>query len=177
MSRAVCQRFRGRKPATSTSPRASALSPRCEVRGTVNPFAQALDARPHGEGDRRRLPPLSTYSGKYAGYGITKGALSFDVHYKIDNRRLTASNKLVLDQLTFGEHVDSPSATKLPICSRSRCSRTATAPSISTCRCRLARRSRVLRVRNRRPDHRQPHHQGDHAPFALIGGDRREPRR
>src|SRR4029453_12237148 len=61
------------------------------------------------------LPPLSTYSGKYAGYGITKGALSFEVHYKIDNRRLTASNKLVLDQLTFGDRVDSPTATKLPI--------------------------------------------------------------
>jgi hypothetical protein len=53
--------------------------------------------------------------GNYAGYGITKGALSFEVHYKIDKRRLTASNQLVLDQLTFGEHVDSPSATKLPI--------------------------------------------------------------
>ena len=37
------------------------------------------------------------------------------MHYKIDNRKLAASNKLVLDQLTFGDHVDSPTATKLPV--------------------------------------------------------------
>ena len=86
-----------------------------EVRGTVNPFAPALTLDLTAKATGVDLPPLSTYSGKYAGYGITKGALSFDVHYKIDNRRLTASNKVVLDQLTFGDHVDSPSATKLPI--------------------------------------------------------------
>jgi uncharacterized membrane protein len=86
-----------------------------EVRGTVNPFAQALTLDLTAKATGVDLPPLSTYSGKYAGYGITKGALSFDVHYKIENRRLAASNKVVLDQLTFGDHVDSPSATKLPI--------------------------------------------------------------
>ena len=86
-----------------------------EVRGTVNPFAPALTLDLTAKATGVDLPPLSTYSGKYAGYGITKGALSFDVHYRIDNRRLTASNKVVLDQLTFGDHVDSPSATKLPI--------------------------------------------------------------
>ena len=37
------------------------------------------------------------------------------MHYKIDNRKLAASNKLVLDQLTFGERVESPTATKLPV--------------------------------------------------------------
>lgn len=86
-----------------------------EVRGTLNPFAQELTLDLTAKATGVDLPPLSTYSGKYAGYGITKGALSFEVHYKIDNRRLTASNKLVLDQLTFGERVDSPTATKLPI--------------------------------------------------------------
>jgi uncharacterized protein involved in outer membrane biogenesis/uncharacterized membrane protein len=86
-----------------------------EVHGTVNPFAQALTLDLTGKATNVDLPPLSAYSVKYAGYGITKGALSFEVHYKIDNRRLTASNKLVLDQLTFGDRVDSPTATKLPI--------------------------------------------------------------
>jgi uncharacterized protein involved in outer membrane biogenesis/uncharacterized membrane protein len=86
-----------------------------EVHGTVNPFAQALTLDLTAKATGVDLPPLSTYSGKYAGYGITKGALSFDVHYKIDNRRLVASNKLVLDQLTFGDRVESPTATKLPI--------------------------------------------------------------
>jgi len=86
-----------------------------EIRGTLNPFARELSLDLTAKASGIDLPPLTSYSGKYAGYGITKGALSFEVHYKLDKRRLTASNQLVLDQLTFGEHVDSPSATKLPI--------------------------------------------------------------
>src|SRR4029079_6911446 len=62
------------------------------------------------------LPPLTPYSVKYAGYGIEKGKLTFDVHYKIEDRKLTATNRLVLDQLTFNrERIDSPTATKLPV--------------------------------------------------------------
>jgi len=52
---------------------------------------------------------------KYAGYGIEKGKVSFDVRYRVDNRKLVAQNRLVLDQLTFGERVESPTATKLPV--------------------------------------------------------------
>ena len=80
-----------------------------------NPFARELSLDLTAKATGVDLPPLTTYSGKYAGYGITKGALSAEVHYKIENRRLTASNQIVLDQLTFGERVDSPTATKLPI--------------------------------------------------------------
>jgi len=38
-----------------------------------------------------------------------------DVHYRIEDRKLQADNHLFLDQLTFGERVDSPTATKLPV--------------------------------------------------------------
>jgi hypothetical protein len=38
-----------------------------------------------------------------------------DVKYFIENRKLSAENRVVLDQLTFGEKVDSPTATKLPV--------------------------------------------------------------
>ena len=55
------------------------------------------------------------YSAKYAGYGIEKGQLTFDVHYQVENRKLSAENRLVLDQLTFGPRVESPTATKLPV--------------------------------------------------------------
>ncbi|MBP1725217.1 MAG: hypothetical protein H6Q51_515 [Deltaproteobacteria bacterium] len=41
--------------------------------------------------------------------------LSFNVDYKIANRKLKADNQLILDQLTFGEKVESPTATKLPV--------------------------------------------------------------
>jgi hypothetical protein len=61
------------------------------------------------------MNPFSPYSGKYVGYGIVSGKLSFNVKYKVENRKLTAQNKIILNQLTFGEKVESPQATKLPV--------------------------------------------------------------
>ena len=81
-----------------------------EIRGTLEPFARELALDLTAKATGIDLPPLTAYSGKYAEYGIIKGTLSFEVPYKIDNRKLSASNKLVLDQLTFGERVDSPTA-------------------------------------------------------------------
>jgi hypothetical protein len=49
------------------------------------------------------------------GYGIEKGKLSFNVKYKVENRKLDAENKIILNQLTFGQKVESPDATKLPV--------------------------------------------------------------
>jgi uncharacterized protein involved in outer membrane biogenesis len=61
------------------------------------------------------LTSLSAYSGKYAGYAIDKGKLSLFVNYKIENDLLEAQNRVFLDQLTFGDRVDSPDATSLPV--------------------------------------------------------------
>ena len=86
-----------------------------DIRGTINPFADNLHLDLTATASDVDLPPLTPYSIKYAGYGIEKGKLSMQVHYKVDDRKLSASNKLRLDQLTFGAHVDSPTATKLPV--------------------------------------------------------------
>lgn len=61
------------------------------------------------------MTSFSTYSGKYAGYAIDKGKLSVFVKYKIENDQLNAENRVFLDQLTFGDQVESPDATKLPV--------------------------------------------------------------
>lgn len=61
------------------------------------------------------LTSFSSYSGKYAGYLIEKGKLSLFVKYKIENDQLEAENRIFLDQLTFGDPVESPDATKLPV--------------------------------------------------------------
>lgn len=62
------------------------------------------------------LAPFSPYAGKYAGYAIERGKLSTQVHYRIDaDGRLQADNQVVLNQLSFGEKIDSPDATKLPV--------------------------------------------------------------
>jgi len=96
------------------SGRVEATAP-VDVRGTVNPFARELQLDLVGKATDVDLPPLTPYSVKYAGYGIQKGKLSFEVRYRIEDRKLAATNKLKLDQLTFGERVDSPTATKLPV--------------------------------------------------------------
>lgn len=85
------------------------------IEGRIQPFARELSLALAAKARDIELPPLSPYAAKYAGYGITKGKMSFDVDYTIADRKLEAKNRLVLDQLTFGERVDSPDATKLPV--------------------------------------------------------------
>ncbi len=85
------------------------------IRGTVNPLiakpALDLTASAHDI----ELTNLTPYSAKYAGYPITKGKLNVDLHYKLDNDQLNANNHIFIDQLTFGDHVDNNTATKLPV--------------------------------------------------------------
>jgi hypothetical protein len=85
------------------------------IAGTINPLKSdlSLDIKANVKG--MELAPLSPYSGRYIGYGIEKGKLSFEVAYQIEQRKLTAQNRLILDQLTFGDKIDSPIATKLPV--------------------------------------------------------------
>lgn len=61
------------------------------------------------------MTSFSPYSGKYAGYGIEKGKLSLFVNYKIENDQLQAENRVFIDQLTFGDAIESAEATKLPV--------------------------------------------------------------
>ena len=87
-----------------------------EVSGRIHPFAKDLSLDIKAKARDVDLPPLTPYSVKYAGYGIDKGKLTFDVHYRVENRKLTAENRLVLDQLTFNpQRIDSATATKLPV--------------------------------------------------------------
>ncbi len=86
-----------------------------EISGRINPLAAELFLDLRANARDIDLPPLTPYAAKYAGYGIEKGKLSMEVAYRIEGRKLNAENRLVLDQLTFGEKVDSPDATKLPV--------------------------------------------------------------
>lgn len=61
------------------------------------------------------LVQVSPYSGKYAGYALDKGKLSFDLNYSVSQAELDGENKMVIDQLTLGEKVESEDALKLPI--------------------------------------------------------------
>ncbi|HDR9485157.1 TPA: DUF748 domain-containing protein [Burkholderia aenigmatica] len=85
------------------------------IKGSVNPLIEkpALDltATAHDI----ELTNLTPYSAKYAGYPITKGKLNVDLHYALENDQLKANNHIFIDQLTFGDHVENDTATKLPV--------------------------------------------------------------
>lgn len=86
-----------------------------EIAGQLNPLAKDLFLDIKGEARDIDLPPLTPYAAKYAGYGIEKGKLAFKVDYRIKDRKLEANNTVILDQLTFGERIETPTATKLPV--------------------------------------------------------------
>ncbi|HEX6439662.1 MAG TPA: DUF748 domain-containing protein [Candidatus Binatia bacterium] len=86
-----------------------------DIDGKINPLGEELYLDIVADAREIEMNPFSPYSGKYVGYGIESGKLSFNVKYKVENRKLTAQNKIILNQLTFGEKVESPQATKLPV--------------------------------------------------------------
>lgn len=86
-----------------------------DIQGKINPLSKDLYLEIAADAREIELNPMSPYSIKYVGYGIERGKLSFKVKYKVENRKLDAQNQIILDQLTFGEKVESPTATKLPV--------------------------------------------------------------
>ncbi len=99
----------GNKPALADlelSGKAQQTAP-LEITGKLNPLAKPLELDITAKMRELDLPPLSPYSVRYAGHGIERGKLSMDVTYKITpNGQLTATNKLVLNQLKFGDPVE-----------------------------------------------------------------------
>lgn len=86
-----------------------------DIQGKLNPLSKDLYMDIAADAREIELNPMSPYSIKYVGYGIERGELSFKVKYKVENRKLDAQNQIILNQLTFGEKVESPTATKLPV--------------------------------------------------------------
>ena len=86
-----------------------------EITGTFNPFAATSFADIRVSFRDIDLVPMTPYFVKYAGYAVQKGRLTMDVAYKLNEKKLEAQNSIVVDQFTFGEKVDSPTATKLPV--------------------------------------------------------------
>jgi hypothetical protein len=86
-----------------------------EITGKINPLIKDLFADMKIRFKDIELSPVTPYSSKYVGYPILKGKLTFDVSYLIDKRKLDAQNKVFIDQLTFGDKVESPDAIKAPV--------------------------------------------------------------
>lgn len=85
------------------------------INGTINPLVKPPFLDMTATTRDVDLTNFTTYSLKYAGYPIVKGKLNVDLHYLLDHNKLDANNHIFIDQFTFGDHVDSPTATGLPV--------------------------------------------------------------
>lgn len=85
------------------------------ITGTVNPLAEELFADLAIRFRDIDLTPMSPYSGTFIGYLIAKGKLNLELDYKINEGRIDADNRIIIDQLTLGDRVESEQATSLPV--------------------------------------------------------------
>jgi hypothetical protein len=86
-----------------------------EITGKINPLKEDLYVDIKARFKDMELSPTTPYAGKYVGYTVEKGKLSFDLKYLIVKKKLESQNYIFLNQLTLGEKVESPHATKLPV--------------------------------------------------------------
>jgi hypothetical protein len=83
--------------------------------GTIQPFAPKKFTDIAVTFRNIAMTPLSPYTATFAGRKIASGKLSLDLQYKLDNSQLAGENKVVLEQFTLGERVESPTALDLPL--------------------------------------------------------------
>ncbi len=83
--------------------------------GRINPFKENLYVNLHTSLTDLDLSPMTPYAGTYVGYAVDKGKLSLDLTYLIDRKNLDSQNNIFIDQFTFGQGMESPRATKLPV--------------------------------------------------------------
>ncbi|MDE3220929.1 MAG: DUF748 domain-containing protein [Nitrospirota bacterium] len=86
-----------------------------KIIGAINPLSENAFTDLAITFENMDLTTAGPYSGKYVGYSLSKGKLFFDLKYKISQKQLDAENSIVIDQLTFGEKINSPDATSLPV--------------------------------------------------------------
>ncbi|MBB6095106.1 uncharacterized protein involved in outer membrane biogenesis [Povalibacter uvarum] len=86
-----------------------------DITGEVNLFSAALYTDLGMNFRNMELTTFNPYSGKFAGYNISKGKLSTELRYKVENRKLDASHHIVLDNLEFGAKTDSKDAAPIPL--------------------------------------------------------------
>jgi outer membrane protein OmpA-like peptidoglycan-associated protein len=91
-----------------------AFSP-VSITGEVNVLSAALYTDLAMSFRNMELTIFNPYSGKFAGYNITKGKLTTELHYKVEGRKLDAQHHITVDQLEFGDKTESKDAVSLPI--------------------------------------------------------------
>jgi hypothetical protein len=85
------------------------------ITGEVNVLGAALYTDLAMSFRNIELSTFNPYSGKFAGYNISKGKLTTELHYKVQGRKLDAQHHIIVDQLEFGAKTESKDAVSLPV--------------------------------------------------------------
>jgi flagellar motor protein MotB len=85
------------------------------ITGTINPLRGDLFLDLKVSFNDIELSPFTPYSDTYLGFNVDKGKLFLDLTYHIEKKSLSSTNKVFIDQFTFGKQVESDKATKLPV--------------------------------------------------------------
>jgi hypothetical protein len=85
------------------------------IKGEINPLSDVAYTDILMTFNGIELTTFTPYFSKFAGYKIERGKMTMNLRYKLNARHLDAENKIVLNQLTLGEKVESPDATSLPV--------------------------------------------------------------
>lgn len=85
------------------------------IKGQINPLSDVAYTDILMTFNGIELTAFTPYFSKFAGYKIERGKMSMDLRYKLNARHLEGENKIVLNQLTLGDKVESPDATSLPV--------------------------------------------------------------
>jgi len=91
-----------------------AFSP-VSIVGEMNLFSSQIHTDLALDFRNMELTLFNPYSGKFAGYNITKGKLTTELHYKVDGRKLDAQHHIIVEQLEFGDKTASKDAVSLPV--------------------------------------------------------------
>ncbi|MFL6573419.1 MAG: DUF748 domain-containing protein [Burkholderiales bacterium] len=86
-----------------------------DLTGEVNLLSAAVYSDLTLKFSNIELTTFNPYSGKFAGYAISKGKLSTAMKYRVEERKLDAQHHIVVDNLEFGDKTDSKDAAPIPI--------------------------------------------------------------
>jgi hypothetical protein len=86
-----------------------------DISGEVNVLAAAKYTDIALKFANMELTTFNPYSGKFAGYSISKGKLSTELRYRVEDRKLDAQHHIVIDNLEFGAKTDSKDAAPIPL--------------------------------------------------------------
>ncbi|MET0680650.1 MAG: DUF748 domain-containing protein, partial [Burkholderiales bacterium] len=86
-----------------------------KLEGGLNAFSPRAFTDVRVEFDNVEMPHLSPYAASFAGRKIASGRLWLDLRYKVVDGRLTADNRIVMQDFTLGERVESANALDLPL--------------------------------------------------------------